>query len=174
MRIFASDPTHFAASQIRFLSFLSRYWWLLVLLSLALLMHSVRHAPVLPLLLLSSSLVGAGSYFLLLQLDMRVNRASIAFGLLIFMALWPVKHLSGALALGGDMQLLLTLRYLACIFLVWGLAAPFTRRSLNRLISQKNEFLQYGEVETPDYAPLRPTLDFARLRRHRNREELEK
>lgn len=174
MRIFASDPTYFAASQIRFLSFLIRYWWLLVLLSLALLLHSVRHAPVLPLLLLSSSMVGAASYFLLLRLDLQVNRASIAFGLLIFLALWPVKHLSGALALGADMQLLLTLRYLACIFLTWGLMAPFTRNSLNRLISQKNEFLQQGEVETPDYAPLRPTLDFARLRRHRNREELEK
>ncbi|MGL5987873.1 MAG: hypothetical protein ACRCZ5_13545, partial [Burkholderiales bacterium] len=70
MRIFASDPAHFAASQLRFLLLLRRYWWLLLLLSLALLLHTMRNAPVLPLLVVASLLVGAGSYFLLLRFDL--------------------------------------------------------------------------------------------------------
>ena len=171
MRIFAADPAHFAASQLRFLYLLRRFWWLLLLLSLALLLHSMRHAPVLPLLVAVSLLVGFASYFLLLRLDLTVNRASVTFGLLIFMAMWPAKHLSGAVLLGWDMQLLLTLRYLAGIFIAWSVAVPFTRHSINRLISQKTTYLQQGEPETPEYQPLRPTLDFARLRRHRDRLE---
>lgn len=171
MRIFASDPAHFAASQLRFLLLLRRYWWLLLLLSLALLLHTMRNAPVLPLLVVASLLVGAGSYFLLLRFDLTLNHASVAFGLLIFMAMWPVKHLSGAVLLGWEMQLLLTLRYLAGIFFAWSVAVPFTRHSINRLISQKTLYLQQGEPETPEYQPLRPTLDFARLRRHRDRLE---
>ena len=87
MRIFASDPAHFAASQLRFLLLLRRYWWLLLLLSLALLLHTMRNAPVLPLLVVASLLVGAGSYFLLLRFDLTLNHASVAFGLLIFMAM---------------------------------------------------------------------------------------
>ena len=171
MRIFASDPAHFAASQLRFLLLLRRYWWLLLLLSLALLLHTMRNAPVLPLLVVASLLVGAGSYFLLLRFDLTLNHASVAFGLLIFMAMWPVKHLSGAVLLGWEMQLLLTLRYLAGIFIAWSVAVPFTRHSINRLISHKTLYLQQGEPETPEYQPLRPTLDFARLRRHRDRLE---
>lgn len=171
MRIFASDPAHFAASQLRFLLLLRRYWWLLLLLSLALLLHTMRNAPVLPLLVVASLLVGAGSYFLLMRFDLTLNHASVAFGLLIFMAMWPVKHLSGAVLLGWEMQLLLTLRYLAGIFIAWSVAVPFTRHSINRLISQKTLYLQQGEPETPEYQPLRPTLDFARLRRHRDRLE---
>ncbi|MFO1384887.1 MAG: hypothetical protein U1F55_01640 [Chitinivorax sp.] len=171
MRIFAVDPTHFAASQLRFLHLLRRYWWLLLLLNLALLLHTMRNAPVLPLLVATSLLIGAGSYFLLLRFDLTLNRPSVAFGLLIFMAMWPVKHLSGAVLLGWEMQLLLTLRYLAGIFIAWSVAVPLTRHSINRLISQKTAYLQQGEPDTPEYQPLRPTLDFARLRRHRDRLE---
>lgn len=171
MRILTAEPALFVASQLRFIRFLLRYWWTLLVLCGFLFWHGFRVLPPLPLYLSGIILVGAGSYGLLLRLDLRANTASLAFGLLIMFALWPLRLLSGAYLLGENWQLLLTVQYLAGIFLVWGLAVPLTRTALNGLISKKTEFLQYGESKPYQPRELKPTLDFSRLRRYRDRQE---
>ena len=62
MRIFAADPVHFA-SQLRFSTLLRRFWWLLLLLNMAL--HVAYHASCAGIATVgrASLLIGAGSYF---------------------------------------------------------------------------------------------------------------
>lgn len=171
MRILAADAAVFVVSQLRFIRFLWRCWWMLCLICGFLLWRSLNVLPALPVYSLGSAAIGLASYYLLLHLDLRANTASLAFGLLIMLAMWPLRILSGAHLLGDDWQLLLTIHYLASVFFLWGLAVPFTRASLDALISQKNEFLQRDESNQYQPRELKPTLDFARLRRHRDRQE---
>lgn len=171
MRILSAEPVLFVTSQLRFLRFMLRYWWLQAVLCGFLFWHGFRILPQQPLYSLGILLVGVGSYCLLLRFDLRANTASLAFGLLIMLALWPLRLLSGAYLLGESWQLLLTVQYLAGIFLVWGLAVPLTRAILNGLISKKTEFLLHGESKLYPPRELKPTLDFSRLRRYRDRQE---
>lgn len=171
MRVFAVPPTRFCASQLRFIRLLLRFWWALGCFSLAALAYTLNFLPLLPLFVLSTAGVGLASFFLLLRIDLYANRVSVAFGLLIVLALWPVRIFGTPAGYDQAAHVLLTLRYLAEIFLIWSLLVPWSRAALLRLMDEKNEFLQRGESNEEPRPLLKPTLNFSRLRRCREREE---
>lgn len=172
MRIFAAPPARFCASQLRFIRLLLRFWWLLGLLCLAALLYTLYFLPLLPLFVLLAAGVGLASFGLLLRIDLCASRVSVAFGLLIVLALWPVRIFGIPVGYDQAAHVLLTIRYLAEIFLIWSLLVPWSRATLLRLIDEKNEFLQRGESNEEPRPLLKPTLNFSRLRRFRERKEI--